>query len=768
MYDIKQFKPMLYTVLALGITGFAIAYDAYGLWLVCMLAIGLNAALVRSGRFVPMPRWLANAVTILAVLFIAFRLNMGGGPPLMFIGEFLVLLQLVKLYEQRANRDYAQLLVLSLLMMVAACIYSTILAFGVLMFVYLVAALYCCLIFHLKVEADSAKAAFAIPDAKISPAVLSEDRRRLRRSMRRLTAVISVHSVAFAAFVFLFFPRGAGQGMLGNIPVQASAVTGFSDRVSFGTINSIKQNEEVVAHVTLWRNDKPVAGTEPVLLLRGVTLDVYGAERRGSRAAQWASPRIRREQMDVPARPFPPPVRRSGDVWRQHVQMRTPTKYLFALQGVMELEDDQGFTPAVIPSRGMGIEFSRTDDSIECAGGLTLVDYQVYSLNGPHPLSAFAASAQAAVALPSRSDPSVLAQVRAVALLPEVAGDLIGQRPVGRPVHPLNETVARRIEEYLKTDFRYTLDLTDSRREFRDIDPVVAFLTRVKKGHCEFFASAMTLMCQSLDIPARMVVGFKCDEYNAVGGYYIVRQSHAHTWVEVLTPRGWLAFDPTSGREANADRRYSWIQSIRHFLDYLEYKWAENVVAFDGISQDSLLNRVDAFLVNAVIQISLFIRDVFRFKHDHPVTYWRLFFDALRLLIAVMVAIGLLAVAVFLVQKANLRRRAARIGLNALPMDQQLRLARQLRFYDLLTRALQRHSIERPPHLTPMEFAQALVFLPNQAYQSIRRLTGILYRVRFGGAVLNTARQRRLEETVRRIADSLEDPAAIRDRSIES
>jgi hypothetical protein len=32
----------------------------------------------------------------------------------MIIGKFLVLLQLIKLWEQRANRDYAQLLVLSL------------------------------------------------------------------------------------------------------------------------------------------------------------------------------------------------------------------------------------------------------------------------------------------------------------------------------------------------------------------------------------------------------------------------------------------------------------------------------------------------------------------------------------------------------------------------------------------------------------------------------------------------------------------------------
>ena len=37
-----------------------------------------------------------------------------GGAAVMVIGQFLVLLHLVKLWEQRANRDYAQLLILSL------------------------------------------------------------------------------------------------------------------------------------------------------------------------------------------------------------------------------------------------------------------------------------------------------------------------------------------------------------------------------------------------------------------------------------------------------------------------------------------------------------------------------------------------------------------------------------------------------------------------------------------------------------------------------
>src|SRR4029453_11273008 len=125
--------------------------------------------LVFSGRFAPMPRLLANGVTLAATLYSARQMLTNYGPPGLVIGQFLVLLHLVKLWEQRANRDYAQLLVLSLLLMVAAAINIASLLFGVLFAAYLFLSLYCCLLFHLKVETDSAKSALALPEEQVSP-----------------------------------------------------------------------------------------------------------------------------------------------------------------------------------------------------------------------------------------------------------------------------------------------------------------------------------------------------------------------------------------------------------------------------------------------------------------------------------------------------------------------------------------------------------------------------------------------------------------------
>jgi hypothetical protein len=121
-------------------------------------------------------------------------------------------------------------------------------------------------------------------------------------------------------------------------------------------------------------------------------------------------------------------------------------------------------------------------------------------------------------------------------------------------------------------------------------------------------------------------------------------------------------------------------------------------------------------------------------------------------MIYLMVAGLLGAVAWFFIEKWRLRRRARRIGLGALPAHDQLRLARQLGFYDDLLRLLERHRIVRPRHLTPMEFCQSVSFLPADAFHSIRRMTEIFYRVRFGKTEL-TPRQRTL---MHRAIDDLE------------
>ena len=100
---------------------------------------------------------------------------------------------------------------------------------------------------------------------------------------------------------------------------------------------------------------------------------------------------------------------------------------------------------------------------------------------------------------------------------------------------------ARAVESYLRT-LNYA---TDVPAPPADRDAVDYFLFDSRTGYCDYFSSAMAVLLRSVGIPARVVSGYSTgtliDE-----GVYEVRDSNAHSWVEVYFPRyGWIEFDPT-------------------------------------------------------------------------------------------------------------------------------------------------------------------------------------------------------------------------------
>ena len=72
------------------------------------------------------------------------------------------------------------------------------------------------------------------------------------------------------------------------------------------------------------------------------------------------------------------------------------------------------------------------------------------------------------------------------------------------------------------------------------------FLFKTRKGYCEHYASAFAFLMRAAGVPARIVAGYLGGELNPYGKYLIVRQSDAHVWVEVWLPgKGWVRIDPT-------------------------------------------------------------------------------------------------------------------------------------------------------------------------------------------------------------------------------
>ncbi|MEM6313899.1 MAG: DUF3488 and transglutaminase-like domain-containing protein, partial [Planctomycetota bacterium] len=544
MYDIRQFRPMLVVLLVVGFTGFAIALRSPGWWVLAVGGTLLQAWLVKSGRFRPMPRFVANMAGILA-FGVGVMMVFGGNSPITGIGRGLVLLQLVTLFEHRGNRDSAKLIVLSLLLMVASAISTSSLAFGLLFIAYLFLSLYCCLLFHLKVETDTAKRMMNLNEEAANPLTLRQDLRHLSGSMRKLTTVVAAVAIVMGVLTFLLFPRGAGQNFLLPPPAltPAQTLTGLGDDVNFQDVARIQQNTAKVGYLRLFdQNNRLITDGRPIYL-RANTLDRYDGDANSADRWRWQRTEPTGEPERVSSTNFTRFSNAAG-AFRQEIDLEpNGTTAIVGVRGIT------AFKPAV----GTAVTYH--------AGTTTLRTIEPIRRRTSYELW----SSDRLPDVPTRREigfwREINPQIREFVMRPEVsgAGPATEDSPASLAALRFQEAdqtvtftdaaIADNIERYLQNEFTYTLDLTDAADLLGDGDPLEAFLFEVQRGHCEYFAGAMALMLQSVGIDARVVIGFRVDEFNATTDAYIIRQSHAHAWVEARTVRGWTRYDPTSGRD---------------------------------------------------------------------------------------------------------------------------------------------------------------------------------------------------------------------------
>jgi transglutaminase-like putative cysteine protease len=104
---------------------------------------------------------------------------------------------------------------------------------------------------------------------------------------------------------------------------------------------------------------------------------------------------------------------------------------------------------------------------------------------------------------------------------------------------------ARALEGYLR-QIPYSLDVPTPPR---DQDVVDFFIFDLRRGYCDYYATAMAVMARAAGLPARLVIGYAGGTYDAENNRYFVTEADAHSWAEVYFPEvGWVEFEPTGGR----------------------------------------------------------------------------------------------------------------------------------------------------------------------------------------------------------------------------
>jgi protein-glutamine gamma-glutamyltransferase len=142
------------------------------------------------------------------------------------------------------------------------------------------------------------------------------------------------------------------------------------------------------------------------------------------------------------------------------------------------------------------------------------------------------------------------------------------------------DRVLDRLSIFFTQNFRYSLTLAGSENYST---PLSAFLLKQRAGHCEYFATATTLLLRGAGIPARYVVGYSVREWSPLEQQFVVRSRHAHAWVMAYTNGNWQSFDTTppdwSAREDATASPFQTLSDLWSFLSFQASRGLAQVLA---------------------------------------------------------------------------------------------------------------------------------------------------------------------------------------------
>ncbi|MBZ5677455.1 MAG: DUF3488 and transglutaminase-like domain-containing protein [Acidobacteriia bacterium] len=476
--------------------------------------------------------------------------------------------------------------------------------------------------------------------------------------------------------VFFVLPRTARAAFQRFVP-ERYHLPGFSNEVTLGEIGEIKQSSTPVMHV-LSQGDGFLA-----VRWRGAALTHFDGKRWFNLPA--VEERLRTEGRRVVLHDGPPQPGRRIEYEIRLSDIASNVLFVAGTPESMIID-----VPVVSRSSSGTLSVPR----INGAG----LRYAVSSL-----LTEEASSAQLspdarveALALPPVDD-----RIRRLAL------DMTAGLATG-------DEKARALERRLRHDYGYTLELLPA----PVADPLATFLFARKKGHCEYFASAMAVMLRTLGIPSRVVTGFLGGVYNPMTGWQVVRASDAHSWVEAWLPRrGWVTFDPTPP-DPSPSSVSLWTRAGL-VVDAADQFWQDWVVGYDFERQIMLAARMQEsgrnfrfpWFGDAAAQMETGVR------------------AARTYVVEILAAFTMAALAILYGPtlwrklRADLRVRRAQRG-DAQASDATL-------LYERMLRVLERRGLQKPPWLTPAEFARVLP--TSELSMLVEDLTGAYNQFRFGG-----------------------------------
>lgn len=649
------------------------------------------------------------------------------------LAHFIILLSLVKLFGAKQDRDWLFLYLISFFEVLLSAGLSLSPRFVAALTLYAFASLTTVVCFEIRKARRGVREGetkyFRVPRSGLFRRLFGVGREaqpRVADSRRFLLVSLCLLILIFALAlpIFFFTPRLTGSA-LARADGGVGGLVGFSDEVTIGEYGRLQQTEQVVMRV---RVEDPYAARNLYLRWRGVALDQFDG-----RTWRRTPPRAAPEKTFV--RPEDRNLFRFGTT---QALERLTTQTFFV--------EPNDTNVLFVAARPVAVQGALPYVGIDSEGGLTTrshpaerLAYRAFSDTTDPPLDALRGDhtqynredAQRYLQVPPRLDPRIKDLTRSLISATDNRYD-----------------AARVVEGYFRREFRYSLDMTAG-----GDDPLADFIFRVREGHCEYFAAAMATMLRSVGIATRVVNGFQMGEYNDAADVFTVRQSDAHSWVEVYFPASetWVSFDPTPtlGRPGHAQQ--SGLRgALGKYGEALEVFWMQWIVDYDRQEQRQLASevrrdiavyrRTGARIFGALAsslaafwsRASTLLSAQGRASRVNPVLF---------ILFAGTIVLGCLIVA----RRRGFSLRRGLRGWHGTGTDRSAVV-----FYERMNRSLAARGLRREPHQTPLEFAGALD-VPEAVL-----VTRTYNRVRFGAHDLTRDEAARVETWLRRIEKTSE------------
>jgi protein-glutamine gamma-glutamyltransferase len=694
---LRFFHRSVYLLVAVSFLMIALADQISGLafWMfaVVYLASSLSRSMSRLHLSSRQARW---ATWLYTPFFVAdvFLISRSFVPATLHLVLFVLS---VKLLQPKSNRDYFQIILLSFLLVLAASSLTISLYFLVLLVIFLLICTATLISFemsrHLNDQRPRRVQFRTCKKKETVSTLVSVTGEVLQWRAAYYIATVSTLSLVFilifGSLLFFAIPR-FGVGYFQRSAGQKLVLSGFSDHIRLGGIGAIQMDPAVIMRVKV-RGD--LAASQDVKW-RGVTMDHFDGQ-------NW-SKHVRGKVMEFTSgkdfRLNTTPIL-GRRVHYQVLLEPASTRYLFTLDRLLWLGGN------LCPLR-----HDPMDDSVTGTSRLSRrLSYQAMSvvpdetsiqtIGTPMPENLRAAYLQ----LPPLD-------ARIFALAQEITAK--APQAVEKATH---------IERYLFRNYRYSLDPF----LIEQPQPLAAFLLENRRGHCEYFASAMVVLLRAVGIPCRIVNGFRNGEYNDVGGDFIIRGKDAHSWVEAFFPdHGWRSYDPTPAGVASPPRSRLFL-TLGNYIDAFELFWGEWILGYDDIIQGSLFRDLQEQSSRWLLHTELRLYRVSEYfqkllNTQNLASLYRS--DRIKNLSILCVGALIIWLALHLFRWLARHLRVRRIKQHGIPGS-------AIFFYSEMMRILETQGNKKPGHWTPTEFMESLP--PGPVKSKARELTQLYNELRF-------------------------------------